>query len=260
MTCRDNLVIEQPYSNGIWYDVGNRDAVFVNNWIEGALVGFFFEISRGATVAGNVFVRCGRGIWILNSADARVYNNTFVDTSASFERNQRSATGDHFGWHPATGPDVDQREGHVFVNNLLVASEAYRRPLLQFEQPRSLCAKLQRPQAKEVDGNVYVRAIGPDAAAAPPLIVWSPATSDTCVSTLGSLDEFRKLAPAFEAGGQQLDRTPRSIFKGPDLGRYELLQALPATPGAEMLPADVRKLLGWSEEDARSPGAYPFRR
>jgi hypothetical protein len=27
-----------------------------------------------------------------------------------------------------------------------------------------------------------------------------------------------------------------------------------------MLPADVRKLLGWSEEDARSPGAYPLRR
>ena len=57
MTCRDNLVIEQPYSNGIWYDVGNRDGVFVNNWVEGALGGFFFEISRGATVAGNVFVR-----------------------------------------------------------------------------------------------------------------------------------------------------------------------------------------------------------
>jgi len=82
--CRDNLVIDQPYSNGIWYDVGNRDAVFVNNWIEGAIDGFFFEISRGATVAGNVFVRCDKGIRILNSADVRVYNNTFVDTRASF--------------------------------------------------------------------------------------------------------------------------------------------------------------------------------
>jgi hypothetical protein len=60
--CRDNLVFEQPYSNGIWYDVGNRDGVFVNNYVGGAQVGFFFEISRGVTVAGNVFVRCGRGI------------------------------------------------------------------------------------------------------------------------------------------------------------------------------------------------------
>jgi len=37
------------------YDVGNRDGVIINNWIEGANDGFFFEISRGATVAGNVF-------------------------------------------------------------------------------------------------------------------------------------------------------------------------------------------------------------
>lgn len=93
-----------------------------------------------------------------------------------------------------------------------------------------------------------------------PLLVWSPAATDSCVSTLGSLDEFRKLVPAFEATGRQLDRTPRSIFKGPDLGRYELLHPPPGTPGAEMLPADVRKLLGWSDEDARSPGACPFRR
>ena len=111
VTCRDNLVIDNPDSNGIWYDVGNRDAVFVNNWIENAQDGFFFEISRGAIVAGNVFVRCNKGVRVLNSADVRVYNNTFVDTAASFERNERSATGDHFGWHPSTGPGVDAARG-----------------------------------------------------------------------------------------------------------------------------------------------------
>ncbi len=258
VTFRDNLIVDQPYSNGVWYDVGNRDAVIVNNWIEGAMDGLFFEISRGATVAGNVFVRCDKGLRVLNSADVHAYNNTFVDTRASFERNERSATGDHFGWHPATGPDVDQREGHVFVNNLLVASEAYRNPLLQFEQPGSLCAKLTRPMAQQVGGNVYVRASLPGETAAPPLFEWSPAATESCVTKVGSLDEFRKLAPAFEGDGRQLDRTPRTIFKGPDLDRYELREALPGT--AETLPEDVRKLLGWSEEDARSAGAYPWRR
>ena len=257
VTFRDNLIVDQPYSNGVWYDVGNRDAVIVDNWIEGAMDGVFFEISRGATVAGNVFVRCDKGLRVLNSADVHAYNNTFVDTRASFERTERSATGDHFGWHPATGPDVDQREGHVFVNNLMVASEAYRNPLLQFEQPALLCAKLNRPMAKQVGGNVYVRASLPGASGAPALLTWSPTATDSCVTRLGSLDEFRKLAPAFETKGRQLDRTPRSIFKGPDLGRYELREALPGT--AEGLPEDVRKLLGWSEEDAGSPGAYPFR-
>ena len=35
VTCQDNLVIDLPYSNGIWYDVGNVDGRFLNNWIEG---------------------------------------------------------------------------------------------------------------------------------------------------------------------------------------------------------------------------------
>ncbi|MGA2184081.1 MAG: right-handed parallel beta-helix repeat-containing protein [Bryobacteraceae bacterium] len=261
VTCRDNLIVDQPYSNGIWYDVGNRDGVFVNNWVEGAIDGFFFEISRGAIVAGNVFVRCDKGVRVLNSANVQVYNNTFVDTRASFERTERSATGDHFGWHPSTGPGVDQREGHIFVNNLLVATDAYREPLLQFEQPALLCAKLPRPQATEIDGNVYVRAAIPGTTTTPaPLIEWSPAPTDTCTTRLATLDDFRKLAPAFEARGRQLDQTTRSIFRGPDVGRYDLLRALLGTTGGEMLPAEGRKLLGWSEEEARSAGAYPFRR
>jgi hypothetical protein len=259
VTFRDNLIIDQPYSNGVWYDVGNGDGVIVNNWIEGANDGFFFEISRGATVAGNVFVRCDKGVRVLNSAGVHVYNNTFVDTPASFERNERSATNDHFGWHPSTGPDVDQREGHVFVNNLLVASSSYHKPLLRFEQPKGLCERLQRPMAKEVNNNVYVRANAPGAALSP-LVVMSPAATDSCTTSLTSLDEFRELMPAFEVSGSQLDRTPNSVFKGLDLGRFELTQALPATPAVGALPADVRKLLGWNEEEARSAGAYPFRR
>jgi hypothetical protein len=259
VTFRDNLIIDQPNSNGVWYDVGNHDGVIVDNWVEGAIDGIFTEISRGITIAGNVLVRCDKGVRVLNSADVHVYNNTFVDTAASFERNERSATNDHFGWHPSTGPGVDQREGHVFVNNLLVASEAYRKPLLRFEQPAALCGRLPHPMAKEVNGNVYVRATAPDASAAPPLIQMSPAATDSCITTLASLDDFRKLEPAFETNGRQLDRTPRSVFKSPDLGRYELLQALPGTPAGETIPAEVRKLLGWSEVEARSPGAYPLR-
>jgi hypothetical protein len=252
VTCRDNLVIEQPYSNGIWYDVGNRDGVFVNNWIEGAIDGFFFEISRGAIVAGNVFVRCDKGVRILNSADVSVFHNTFVDTPASFERNERSATNDHFGWHPATGPDVDQRAGHVFMNNLLVASEAYRKPLLRFEQPKALCAQLQSSQVKGIDGNVYARVEAPGA---PPLIIWSPAATESCLATFGSLAEFRKLFPLFEANGQQLDRTPPSIFTAPDLERYELLKIIPGTRVA--IPGEVRNLLNWKAGTVLMPGAYP---
>ena len=260
VVCRDNLVIDQPYSNGIWYDVGNRDGVFVNNWIEGAINGFFFEISRGATVAGNVFLRCDRGIFVLNSADVHVYNNTLVDAPASFVRDTRSASGDHFGWHPSTGPDVDQREGHILVNNLLVASESCRRPLLQVEQAQPLCGKLTRPPVQQMEGNVYVRPTSPGSADSPEtLILWTPVSAEQCVGRFASLEELRKTAPALDAGSMQLDSLLRTVFKGPDIARYELREALPAPQPGRHLPPEVLKLLGWTEEDARVAGAYPVR-
>ncbi len=255
---RDNYITDQPYSNGVWYDVGNRDGVVVNNWIEGAQDGFFFEISRGATVAGNVFVRCHKGVRSLNSADVHVYNNTFIDTPAYFERDQRSATADHFGWHPSTGPDVDQREGHIFVNNLLVASDSYKRPLLGFEQSKYICSKLTRPAATQVDGNVYVRASALDGKNLP-LIVWGPADNESCSSSFTSVADFHKALPAYETNGRQIDRTLRSMFRGSDLGRYELMPAALTESKTSLLPADVRKLLGWSEQEAKTPGAYPVR-
>lgn len=251
VTFRDNLIVEQPDSNGVWYDVGNRDAVVLNNRIEDAMVGFMFEISRGATVAGNVFVRNGRGSWVLNSADVHLYNNTYFDNPASFSRNERSATADHFGWHPSTGPDVDEREGHVFVNNLLVASAAYAEPLLSFDQPASLCETLAKPMATAVDGNVYVRS-----STGPALVRMSPAATDTCVADLASLEELRGLQPSFEKTGKQFYRTPRSVFRSPDLGSYELLQAVPA---GTTLPEEIRDLLGWNAAEANTAGAFPFR-
>src|SRR6478736_2904356 len=153
---RDNLVIENPNSTAVWYDVGNVDGVFVNNWIEGCTDGLFFEISKGVTVAGNVFLNCNKGIRILNSRDAKVYHNTFVNSLASFERNERSAADDHFGWHPATGPDVHERQGHVFVGNLLVGDARAPRPLLRTEQGPKLKGQLTTPQLAQSDYNVYV--------------------------------------------------------------------------------------------------------
>jgi len=247
-------VLDNPSSNGIWYDVGNRDAVFVDNWIEGAQDGFFFEISKGATVAGNVFVRCDKGLRALNSSNVRAYHNTFVDTVASFERNERSAVGDHFGWHPKTGPDVDEREGHAFVGNLLVASASFRKPLLRFEQPQALCQRLTRPQSTQVDGNVYVRYGQVQA----PLVVWSPVAGDACQLELASLEELRRLQPALEAHGRFYGDYAGALFRSPELSNYELARPLPNLQALDDLPAEVARLLGWPAAQPRTPGAYPL--
>ena len=253
--CRDNLVIDQPDSNGIWYDVGNHDGVFVDKWVEGAKDGFFFEISRGVVCAGNVFVNCDKGVRILNSADAHVYNNTFVNTVASFERTERSAVGDHFDWHPASGPGVDERKGHVFEGNLLIAGADFPKALVRFEQTKVLCGKLTRPATKDFDGNVYVR----PSTDGYPLVVFGPVPAEECVATYNSLDEFRAAVAGFETHGVQIAASPCDVIRSPEMKRYDLIRRFHRPKGAPALPEDVRKLLGWTEEQALTLGAYPFK-
>lgn len=252
-TCRDNLVIDQPYSNGIWYDVGNVDGRFLDNWVEGAQDGFFFEISKGAICAGNVFVRCDKGIRVLNSSNVQVYHNTLVDTVASFERTERSAVNDHFGWHPATGPAVEQREGHVFIGNLLVADEGFTQPLLRVEQSKALNGKLTRPQLTALDDNVFVRR---GDAAPGPLIVWSSADGQDGTVELATPEALHSLHPEFAAHGQYFAGFRGAILQGQALQQYELLRGSPVRPVTDSLPDTVRDLLGWPAQAELLPGAY----
>ena len=258
VVCRDNLVIDQKNSSGIWYDVGNCDGVFINNWLEDCQDGFFYEISQRAICAGNVFVNCHRGVYVLNASDVHIYHNTFINSPATFERNERSAVGDHFGWHPATGPDVAERDGHIFVGNILAADPGHTSALLFFSQRKALIEKLTAPQVSRLEGNVYVRAQPAGATTGPaPLITWAPVDTATLERPFASLDEFRTAYPKLEAGSLALGAGPGAVFKSPTLQRFELTQPLTIEAKA---PADVLKLLGWSEADARTPGAYPAKK
>jgi parallel beta-helix repeat protein len=252
VVCRDNVLIDQPDSNGIWYDVGNQDGVFVNNWVEHCVDGFMFEISKRVICAGNVFINCDKGVRILNSTNGMVYHNTFVNTVASFERTERSAVNDHFGWHPSTGPAVEDREGHYFVGNLLVADENFRKPLLRFEQTKALCGRLTKPAAAQLDDNVYVRRGNVGSSN---LLVWSPVDGPSCVTELKNLDELRQLQPDFETHGIYLTNWYGSVFKGPEVGNYSLNDSL-TNRTTLPLPANVQELLGWRGQTF-APGAYP---
>jgi hypothetical protein len=269
VTCRDNLVTDLPNSNGIWYDVGNVDGVFVNNWIEDvgrtdtkmrtdqlwpSDNGFFFEISKGAICAGNIFVNCDHGLMVLNSSNVQIYNNTFVNSMACIGRNERSAQGDHFGWHPSTGPDVDQRDGHIMVNNLFTGDANYARPLLFVWQPAALCARLARPMLKKLAHNVYVHGTEKGNA---PNILWSPAGTPSCQVALYTLDELGKLYPDFSANSSEYFQYDGALFKSRELGRYELSPDFPAAGSGLQPPAQVSKEMGRSGKSARCIGAGP---
>jgi hypothetical protein len=269
VTCQDNLVIDLPYSNGIWYDVGNVDGRFINNWVEGVGNvkrkfskdspwpcdnGFFFEISKGAVCAGNVFVNCDQGIFVLNSAGVRLYQNTLVNSTVCIGRNGRSAANDRtFGWHSSTGPDVDKRDGHAFVNNLLTGDEHYRRPLLFIWQPDTLRRQLGKPQLAQLDHNVYVRGSEKDSAS---LMVWSPAEKNEFRVAFESLESFRGVYPEYSAHSRSfVGDIP--LFKSRELGNYEVLPGFPGLKAAASLPDEIRKLLGIQRKDSGFIGAYP---
>lgn len=258
VTCRDNLVIEHPYSNGIWYDVGNVDGVFVNNWIEGvgftdtkinsdqvwpSQNGFFFEISRGVICAGNIFVNCDHGILVLNSSDAEIYNNTFVNSMAVIGRNERSAQGDHFGWHPSTGPDVDERIGHFFVNNLLTADEKFTRPLLFIWQSDALCNILVDQQFKEIDNNIYVRKSD---FMSDKLILWSPSSVKGCKLSFGDPSELNKQYPNFERESRLVNNYFGYLFKGATIKNYQLLNKFSLANSGRNIPKNISSLINHS--------------
>jgi hypothetical protein len=255
VTCRDNLVLDHPNSNGIWYDVGNVNGVFVNNWVVGTDNGFFFEISKGAICAGNVFVNCPSGIKVLNSCDVQVYQNTLVNSRVWFERTSRSAVNDHFGWHPSTGPDVEERDGHVFVNNLLMSTENLRWALLQVRQPANMYERLKQPQLKQLDYNVYVRTSGSDSQ---PLIEWSPVADGNHSVDLNSPGDLHQLYPDFSSHSRNFANYDGPLFKCAELDNYELLKAFPGSGAASDLPAEIRTLLGWEKQNTHVPGAFPL--
>jgi parallel beta-helix repeat protein len=269
VTCNDNLVIDLPYSNGIWYDVGNVDGVFTNNWIEGVGSidwlpltnqvwpsdnGFFFEISKGAICAGNVFVNCDHGVLVLNASDVHIYQNTFVNSMVAIGRNTRSAQGDHFGWHPSTGPDVDERDGHIFVNNLLTGDKSFDRPLLFTWQTPSLCEKLSEPLLKQLDHNVYVRGVDKSNY---PLILWSPASEKNCQIEIESVENMRNFYPPFSTNSQEYINFGGPLFKSLELGNFQLLPDFPGSNSGMKLPAEIGDLLNQYKKDDQFVGTYP---
>ena len=267
VTCNDNLVIDHPYSNGIWYDVGNKDGVFTNNWIEGvgrldgkfnyeklwpSDNGFFFEISKGVVCAGNVFVNCDHGLMILNSSDAAIYNNTFINSSACIGRDGRKAEGDLFGWHSLTGPGVHEREGHKFVNNLLYGNADYDRPLLFVWQAPKLCSELKKSQLAEIDFNAYIiRKVRQRN----PIIIWSPDVSNECRRDYIGAAEFITERRNQTGNSTSFEDYTAPLFKGELLKDYRVLPESGLSSKAKIIPDTIRIKIGCKEN--KFLGAYP---
>jgi len=60
----------------LWLDISDANALIAENRFDNCSCGIYFEISRWAVIANNVFRHCGRACWIYSS-DALVAHNVF---------------------------------------------------------------------------------------------------------------------------------------------------------------------------------------
>jgi hypothetical protein len=64
-------------------------------------------------------------------------------------------------------------------------------------------------------------------------------------------------SPEFTAHSRYLDNYTDSVLKSPELKNLELIRDFAGAPSVNTLPAEVQKLIGWSDQARRTPVAYP---
>jgi len=219
--------------------VGNVDGVFVNNWVEHALDGFFFESLEGAVAAGNVFVNCDKGIRALNASNVQAYQNTFVELGGVVRahaaqrraaKSLRVAPGDRPGGGRAARPRVRRQPARGQRGLSAAAPECRAEP--------AAVREAHRPAAARIDANVYVRR---GEASAMPMISWSPAEGQMCTVQLAAPADLTKLYAGFETRGRALNGYAGALFVSPELRNYDVAGALPATVTEDPVPEAVRK-------------------
>ena len=104
---------------------------------------------------------------------------------------------------------------------------------------------------QELDYNTYVRApqINDN-----PIMLYSPVENENCQVTFNSLEGIQKLHPEFEADSKYFKNYNGPLFKGAELGNFEILKAFPGSGIATDLPTKISKLTSIS---GKHTGALP---
>jgi hypothetical protein len=252
---RENLVVNHPNSNGVWWDVGNDDGYFINNRVQDLnQSGLFFEISDGLTVAGNIFEDCDQSMFILNASNVKAYNNTFINSRVNIRRDSRGDQLGVFGWHVTLGPGVEEREGHEFVNNLFYMTKDKNSAMVQTGQPASMCERLTKPHLKKFDSNIYVRDIeeGTEKAAT---IQWGPYPGERCQIDIFNPEELNAMHPEFASNCQYFENAEGMLFVDRENNDYQLTLDFTLTGGASPIPANILVLLGLDADTEPFVGA-----
>jgi len=115
-----------------------------------------------------------------------------------------------------------------------------------------LCGMVTKPQLRQLDYNVYVRTFEDNASA---LIQWCTFENNDCKTLfLNSVDELQKINPEYSVHSKYFPNYHGPLFKGIEVGNYQLLKSFPGSNDAAVLPSEISKLLG---QTGKYFGAYP---
>ena len=256
VTCRDNLVIDNPNSNGIWYDVGNVDGVFVNNWVEGAHRRLLLRDLEGRDLRRQRVRRLRQGHpraqqlerarlpqhlrrhRRLLRAQRAERGRRPLRLAPQHRPRRRRARGARVRRQPAGGERV--------VPQAAAALRAAEGAVRAAHPAAAEGARRQRLRPRRGRGRAAAPGLEPDARAR------AARSSSPRSRTCASCSRLSRCGAAPSA------TTWARCSGARELRRYELARLLPGLATADDLPADVRRLLGWREGDAPTPGAYPF--
>jgi parallel beta-helix repeat protein len=223
-------VVEGNIGTGIWCDNSCSGVTVVRNLVRNnAFPGIMYEISDGAIIASNLVVNNassgGGGIYVSESTNSKVYNNTIVSSSVSNARSIDVNSGSR-----------KTTSGVVIKNNILSHSNSSSLWAVRVQDDTQAIGAASMVSA--MDYNAYYRR----STSSPPIEVrWSKA---------GGFTDYMTLAPfqsgtQYELHGLAVDnQTTDPFFVSASSGDYHLKSTSAAKGRGAALPADVASAVG----------------
>lgn len=242
---RDNLA-EGNFDNGIWIDVGSYNAVIARNTArDNTRHGIMIEISAKAIVASNIVARNGvNGIFILESEDIDIYNNTVVSNA----RGLRVVEGDRTSGDPLISRDV---RDIVVRNNLWSNVSDAMGALVVVDDDAD--QRTAEQMGVSLNRNGYYRT---NASQPTNLIAW--ANGAPGFALYQNLAAFRS-ATGQENNGITVDDTATNpFFVNVAAGNYQLKSGSLALGAGESLPSAIADAIGVASGVAVDLGVLDF--
>ncbi len=228
-TASDN-VVEHNIGKGVWCDNGCSGVSIVRNVSRSnASYGLMYEISDGGLIASNLVVnnasRGGGGIYVSESTNTKIYNNTVATSTVS---NARSID--------VNSNNRKTTSGVVIANNILSQSNSSNLWMVRVQDDRNQLAAETMVSAMDFDA-YYRKASN------------SPATAVRWGKS-GGFDNYSTVAQFAAAKGKEANslvidnQATDPFFVDEAAGDYRLKVDSPAVGRGQPLPPDVASAIG----------------